>query len=33
MFQGEAGFRLAHRLIASALSVPGASVHWYDKPG
>ncbi|WZY81947.1 hypothetical protein YC2023_028331 [Brassica napus] len=29
---GEAGFRLAHRLIASALSVPGASVHWYDKP-
>ena len=33
MFQGEAGFRLAHRLIARALSVPGASVHWYDKPG
>ncbi|CAF1700378.1 phosphoribosylaminoimidazole carboxylase, chloroplastic [Brassica napus] len=29
---GEAGFRLAHRLIARALSVPGASVHWYDKP-
>ncbi|KAG2309271.1 hypothetical protein Bca52824_029019 [Brassica carinata] len=29
---GEAGFRMAHRLIARALSVPGASVHWYDKP-
>ncbi|CAH8354635.1 unnamed protein product [Eruca vesicaria subsp. sativa] len=29
---GEAGFRLAHQLIARALSVPGASVHWYDKP-
>ncbi|KAJ4906934.1 hypothetical protein Rs2_10592 [Raphanus sativus] len=29
---GEAGFRLSHRLIARALSVPGASVHWYDKP-
>ncbi|KAL0896819.1 hypothetical protein Bca101_080780 [Brassica carinata] len=28
---GEAGFRMAH-LIARALSVPGESVHWYDKP-
>jgi len=31
--QGEAGFKLAHRLIARALCIPGASVHWYDKPG
>ncbi|KAG2326531.1 hypothetical protein Bca4012_035484 [Brassica carinata] len=23
---------MAHRLITRALSVPGASVHWYDKP-
>ncbi|XP_056843417.1 phosphoribosylaminoimidazole carboxylase, chloroplastic-like [Raphanus sativus] len=30
---GEAGFRMAHRLITRALSVPAASVHWYDKPG
>ncbi|CAN8287350.1 unnamed protein product [Cochlearia groenlandica] len=29
---GEAGFKLAHRLIARAMCVPGASVHWYDKP-
>lgn len=29
---GEAGFKLAHRLIARALCIPGASVHWYDKP-
>ncbi|KAL1209939.1 Phosphoribosylaminoimidazole carboxylase, chloroplastic [Cardamine amara subsp. amara] len=29
---GEAGFKLAHKLIARALCVPGASVHWYDKP-
>ncbi|WCJ32051.1 N5-carboxyaminoimidazole ribonucleotide mutase [Euphorbia peplus] len=29
--EGEAGFRLAHKLIARALDLPGASVHWYDK--
>uniref|UniRef100_A0A1J3JEV7 phosphoribosylaminoimidazole carboxylase n=1 Tax=Noccaea caerulescens TaxID=107243 RepID=A0A1J3JEV7_NOCCA len=29
---GEAGFKLAHQRIARALCVPGASVHWYDKP-
>ncbi|XP_010509286.1 PREDICTED: phosphoribosylaminoimidazole carboxylase, chloroplastic-like [Camelina sativa] len=29
---GEAGFKLAHRLIARAMCIPGASVHWYDKP-
>ncbi|VVB02540.1 unnamed protein product [Arabis nemorensis] len=29
---GEAGFKLAHRLIARAMCVPGVSVHWYDKP-
>ncbi|GMH13209.1 hypothetical protein Nepgr_015050 [Nepenthes gracilis] len=30
--EGESGFYLAHQLIGRALSVPGASVHWYDKP-
>ncbi|KAL1341759.1 phosphoribosylaminoimidazole carboxylase, chloroplastic isoform X3 [Arachis duranensis] len=30
--EGELGFRLAHQLIRRALTVPGASVHWYDKP-
>ncbi|KAL1294381.1 phosphoribosylaminoimidazole carboxylase, chloroplastic isoform X2 [Arachis ipaensis] len=30
--EGELGFRLAHQLIRRALIVPGASVHWYDKP-
>ncbi|WCJ43853.1 phosphoribosylaminoimidazole carboxylase putative / AIR carboxylase putative [Euphorbia peplus] len=29
--EGEAGFRLAQKLIARALDLPGASVHWYDK--
>ncbi|WCJ31611.1 phosphoribosylaminoimidazole carboxylase putative / AIR carboxylase putative [Euphorbia peplus] len=29
--EGEAGFRLAHKLIARALDIPGASVHWYEK--
>ncbi|MED6174965.1 hypothetical protein PIB30_073995 [Stylosanthes scabra] len=30
--EGEHGFRLAHQLIRRALTIPGASVHWYDKP-
>jgi phosphoribosylaminoimidazole carboxylase len=30
--EGEPGFFLAHQLIKMALSIPGASVHWYDKP-
>ncbi|KAL9681781.1 hypothetical protein QQ045_013569 [Rhodiola kirilowii] len=30
--EGEQGFLLAHQLISKALTVPGASVHWYDKP-
>ncbi|XP_073058945.1 phosphoribosylaminoimidazole carboxylase, chloroplastic-like isoform X2 [Primulina eburnea] len=30
--EGELGFLLANRLIRSALRIPGASVHWYDKP-
>ncbi|XP_050376456.1 phosphoribosylaminoimidazole carboxylase, chloroplastic [Argentina anserina] len=30
--EGEAGFRLAHQVIGKALSIPGATVHWYDKP-
>ncbi|XP_057536792.1 phosphoribosylaminoimidazole carboxylase, chloroplastic-like isoform X2 [Amaranthus tricolor] len=29
--EGEPGFFLAHELIRRALTVPGASVHWYDK--
>lgn len=33
LFQGEPGFILAHQLIRRALDIPGASVHWYDKPG
>ena len=32
-FQGEPGLFLAHQLIKRALSIPGASVHWYNKPG
>ncbi|KAJ8443457.1 hypothetical protein Cgig2_026244 [Carnegiea gigantea] len=28
---GEPGFFKAHQLMKKALSVPGASVHWYDK--
>ncbi|XP_027164077.1 phosphoribosylaminoimidazole carboxylase, chloroplastic-like isoform X2 [Coffea eugenioides] len=30
--EGEPGFLLAHQLIGRALGIPGASVHWYDKP-
>ncbi|URE25528.1 AIR carboxylase [Musa troglodytarum] len=30
--EGEPGFYLAHQLIGKALNIPGASVHWYDKP-
>ncbi|XP_061348391.1 phosphoribosylaminoimidazole carboxylase, chloroplastic-like isoform X2 [Gastrolobium bilobum] len=30
--EGELGFRLAHLLIKRALTIPGATVHWYDKP-
>ncbi|XP_054800602.1 phosphoribosylaminoimidazole carboxylase, chloroplastic-like isoform X2 [Prosopis cineraria] len=30
--EGEPGFRLAHQLIERALTIPGATVHWYDKP-
>lgn len=30
--EGELGFRLAHQLIKRALTIPGANVHWYDKP-
>jgi len=32
-FQGEPGFLLAQQLIGRALHIPGATVHWYDKPG
>ncbi|KAK9996838.1 hypothetical protein SO802_021524 [Lithocarpus litseifolius] len=28
---GEPGFILAHQLIRRALSIPGVTVHWYDK--
>ncbi|KAL5768200.1 hypothetical protein ACOSQ2_014983 [Xanthoceras sorbifolium] len=31
--EGERGFYLAHQLIGRALGIPGATVHWYDKPG
>ncbi|KAK8970078.1 hypothetical protein KSP40_PGU020145 [Platanthera guangdongensis] len=31
--EGEKGFYLAHQLMKRALSVPGASIHWYGKPG
>lgn len=31
--QGEPGFLLAHQVMGRALRTPGASVHWYDKPG
>lgn len=31
--EGDRGFHLAHQLIGRALSIPGATVHWYDKPG
>lgn len=30
--EGEPGFVLAHQLIRKALDIPGATVHWYDKP-
>nr|XP_010915413.1 phosphoribosylaminoimidazole carboxylase, chloroplastic isoform X1 [Elaeis guineensis]XP_010915414.1 phosphoribosylaminoimidazole carboxylase, chloroplastic isoform X1 [Elaeis guineensis] len=30
--EGDAGFYLAHQLIGRALNIPGATVHWYDKP-
>jgi hypothetical protein len=33
LLQGEAGMAAAHKLLHSAVSVPGASVHWYEKPG
>ncbi|XP_041022031.1 phosphoribosylaminoimidazole carboxylase, chloroplastic-like isoform X1 [Juglans microcarpa x Juglans regia] len=30
--ESESGFVLAHQLIRRALSIPRATVHWYDKP-
>ncbi|XP_058770565.1 phosphoribosylaminoimidazole carboxylase, chloroplastic isoform X2 [Vicia villosa] len=30
--EGELGFQLAHQLMTRALTIPGASIHWYDKP-
>ncbi|XP_028552613.1 phosphoribosylaminoimidazole carboxylase, chloroplastic isoform X2 [Dendrobium catenatum] len=30
--EGERGFYLAHQLMKKALSISGATVHWYDKP-
>ncbi|XP_017192064.2 phosphoribosylaminoimidazole carboxylase, chloroplastic-like isoform X3 [Malus domestica] len=30
--EGESGFLLAQQLIGRALRIPGATVHWYDKP-
>ncbi|XP_068341318.1 phosphoribosylaminoimidazole carboxylase, chloroplastic-like isoform X1 [Pyrus communis] len=30
--EGEPGFLLAQQLIRRALHIPGATVHWYDKP-
>ncbi|KAE9589634.1 hypothetical protein Lal_00000232 [Lupinus albus] len=30
--EGELGFQLAHQLIKRALTIPGATFHWYDKP-
>lgn len=30
---GDEGVRLAHEKMAAAYKTPGASVHWYDKPG
>ncbi|KAJ8551604.1 hypothetical protein K7X08_021619 [Anisodus acutangulus] len=29
---GEPGFLLSNQLIGRALEIPGASIHWYDKP-
>jgi hypothetical protein len=33
IYQGEEGFSIAHQLMRRAVTVPGASVHWYEKPG
>lgn len=30
--EGETGFLLAQQLTGRAMSIPGASLHWYDKP-
>ncbi|CAK9187647.1 unnamed protein product [Ilex paraguariensis] len=30
--EGEPGFLRTHQLIGRALGIPGATVHWYDKP-
>lgn len=30
--EGELGFHLAHQLMGRALRIPGATIHWYDKP-
>ncbi|XVF31058.1 hypothetical protein REPUB_Repub16aG0112700 [Reevesia pubescens] len=30
--EGEPGFKMAHQLIARALGISGATIHWYDKP-
>ncbi|EYU37226.1 hypothetical protein MIMGU_mgv1a004167mg [Erythranthe guttata] len=30
--EGEQGFVIANKLIGRALNIPGATVHWYDKP-
>ncbi|KAM7463758.1 hypothetical protein LguiA_031879 [Lonicera macranthoides] len=30
--EGEQGFLLAHQIIGRALRIPGATIHWYDKP-
>lgn len=30
--EGEEGFSIAHQLMRKAVSVSGASVHWYEKP-
>jgi phosphoribosylaminoimidazole carboxylase len=30
--EGEAGFLQAHQIIGRALTIPGATIHWYDKP-
>ncbi|KAK1314481.1 hypothetical protein QJS10_CPA06g02460 [Acorus calamus] len=30
--EGEPGFYLANQLMKRALSIPGASIHWYGKP-
>lgn len=30
--EGEEGFALAHQTMRRAMAIPGASVHWYEKP-